>query len=230
MRDKDFMPGADKGKPATFTGDKKAKMAAKSNTKWVRLATVLAYVLSVSLAAIILAVYYSLIWKPVKSTVSNNPQSSKASRLQEDMSVTASTLLSQQLSAQAVQSEPWRARAGQQDEALALTTARNPSTSSTKSHNKLAGSIQLPAQLETATQSQTDVSHSLQDSTRAKSLQQVAVHSQGLTQAQPMTKGSPKMSEHLQSFTESVPLKRAESKNGTERMKEEQTLTAPTRQ
>ncbi|XP_048455729.1 putative transmembrane protein INAFM2 [Rhincodon typus] len=56
----------DKGKPATFTGDKKAKTAAKGNTKWVRLATVLAYVLSVSLAAIILAVYYSLIWKPVR--------------------------------------------------------------------------------------------------------------------------------------------------------------------
>ncbi|XP_072896533.1 uncharacterized protein [Hemitrygon akajei] len=65
MRDKDFKPGGDKGKPATFTGDK-AKMAAKSDKKWVRLATVLAYVLSVSLAAIILAVYYSLIWKPVK--------------------------------------------------------------------------------------------------------------------------------------------------------------------
>uniref|UniRef100_A0A4W3KDL8 InaF motif containing 2 n=1 Tax=Callorhinchus milii TaxID=7868 RepID=A0A4W3KDL8_CALMI len=68
MRDKDFIPGADKGKPATFTGDKKAKMAAKTNKKWVRLATVLAYVLSVSLAAVILAVYYSLIWKPVRSS------------------------------------------------------------------------------------------------------------------------------------------------------------------
>uniref|UniRef100_A0A8C3HJ69 InaF motif containing 2 n=1 Tax=Chrysemys picta bellii TaxID=8478 RepID=A0A8C3HJ69_CHRPI len=34
--------------------------------KWVRLATVLAYVLSVSLAAIVLAVYYSLIWQPVR--------------------------------------------------------------------------------------------------------------------------------------------------------------------
>uniref|UniRef100_A0A3Q2PRG8 InaF motif containing 2 n=1 Tax=Fundulus heteroclitus TaxID=8078 RepID=A0A3Q2PRG8_FUNHE len=51
-------------KPATYTGDKKAKMAAKTNKKWVRLATVFAYVLSVSLAAIILAIYYSLIWKP----------------------------------------------------------------------------------------------------------------------------------------------------------------------
>ncbi|XP_059578980.1 putative transmembrane protein INAFM2 [Alligator mississippiensis] len=58
---------AERGKPATYTGDKKARMAAKTNKKWVRLATVLAYVLSVSLAAIVLAVYYSLIWQPVRS-------------------------------------------------------------------------------------------------------------------------------------------------------------------
>ncbi|XP_028820994.1 putative transmembrane protein INAFM2 [Denticeps clupeoides] len=43
-------------------------MAAKTNKKWVRLATVFAYVLSVSLAAIILAVYYSLIWKPTSAS------------------------------------------------------------------------------------------------------------------------------------------------------------------
>ncbi|XP_077996375.1 putative transmembrane protein INAFM2 [Glandiceps talaboti] len=35
----------------------------KTNKKWVRLATVFAYVLSVSLAAIILAIYYSFFWK-----------------------------------------------------------------------------------------------------------------------------------------------------------------------
>lgn len=61
------MPNMERGKPATYTGDKKAKMAAKTNKKWVRLATVFAYVLSVSLAAIILAIYYSLIWKPTSS-------------------------------------------------------------------------------------------------------------------------------------------------------------------
>lgn len=64
MRERDYMPNMERGKPATYTGDKKAKMAAKTNKKWVRLATVFAYVLSVSLAAIILAIYYSLIWKP----------------------------------------------------------------------------------------------------------------------------------------------------------------------
>lgn len=64
------MPNIERGKPATYTGDKKAKMAAKTNKKWVRLATVFAYVLSVSLAAIILAIYYSLIWKPTSASVS----------------------------------------------------------------------------------------------------------------------------------------------------------------
>ncbi|XP_037652085.1 A-agglutinin anchorage subunit [Sebastes umbrosus] len=68
MRERDFMPNMERGKPATYTGDKKAKMAAKTNKKWVRLATVFAYVLSVSLAAIILAIYYSLIWKPTSSS------------------------------------------------------------------------------------------------------------------------------------------------------------------
>ncbi|CAL8294909.1 unnamed protein product [Arctogadus glacialis] len=70
MRERDFMPNMERGKPATYTGDKKAKMAAKTNKKWVRLATVFAYVLSVSLAAIILAIYYSLIWKPTSSSSS----------------------------------------------------------------------------------------------------------------------------------------------------------------
>lgn len=68
------MPNMERGKPATYTGDKKAKMAAKTNKKWVRLATVFAYVLSVSLAAIILAIYYSLIWKPAGgSNGANSP-------------------------------------------------------------------------------------------------------------------------------------------------------------
>lgn len=66
------MPNMERGKPATYTGDKKAKMAAKTNKKWVRLATVFAYVLSVSLAAIILAIYYSLIWSPKSSSTSTD--------------------------------------------------------------------------------------------------------------------------------------------------------------
>lgn len=61
----------------TFSADKnKTKMAAKTNKKWVRLATVLAYVLAVSLAAIVLAVYYSLIWDPKLKTSTIAPTTS----------------------------------------------------------------------------------------------------------------------------------------------------------
>nr|XP_029544581.1 uncharacterized protein LOC115146656 [Oncorhynchus nerka] len=91
MRERDFMPNTERGKPATYTGDKKAKMAAKTNKKWVRLATVFAYVLSVSLAAIILAIYYSLIWKPTSA-------SSPAGKLGLPDEVTASANISTNIS------------------------------------------------------------------------------------------------------------------------------------
>ena len=55
------------GKRPSFTGDRsKAKMASKSNKKCVRLATVFAYVVAVSLVAVGLAIYYSLMWTPGK--------------------------------------------------------------------------------------------------------------------------------------------------------------------
>ena len=63
-------------KGPTFSADKNKKMAAKTNKKWVRLATVLAYVLAVSLAAIVLAIYYSLIWEPKLKTTTISPASS----------------------------------------------------------------------------------------------------------------------------------------------------------
>lgn len=85
MRERDFMPNMERGKPATYTGDKKAKMAAKTNKKWVRLATVFAYVLSVSLAAIILAIYYSLIWKP---TSTPNPVTTAAPEVTASPNIT----------------------------------------------------------------------------------------------------------------------------------------------
>jgi len=54
-------------KRPSYTGDRsKAKMASKSNKKCVRLATVFAYVLAVSLVAVGLAIYYSLMWTPGK--------------------------------------------------------------------------------------------------------------------------------------------------------------------
>lgn len=57
-------------KGAAFAPEKtnKSKMASKTNKKWVRLATVLAYVLAVSLAAIVLAIYYSFLWDPQLKT------------------------------------------------------------------------------------------------------------------------------------------------------------------
>ncbi|XP_018414772.1 PREDICTED: putative transmembrane protein INAFM2 [Nanorana parkeri] len=92
MKDKDFVTNMERGRPPTYTGDKKAKMAAKTNQKWVRLATVFAYVLSVSLAAILLAVYYSLIWKPVRT--SGGPANSSPS---PDYFTTFSSNLTQSL-------------------------------------------------------------------------------------------------------------------------------------
>ncbi|OCT67973.1 hypothetical protein XELAEV_18039269mg [Xenopus laevis] len=44
--------------------DRKGKASGVNNKQWVRLATVVAYFLCVSLAAVILAVYYGLIWVP----------------------------------------------------------------------------------------------------------------------------------------------------------------------
>ncbi|OCT66240.1 hypothetical protein XELAEV_18042498mg [Xenopus laevis] len=44
--------------------DRKGKTSWVNNKQWVRLATVVAYFLCVSLAAVILAVYYGLIWVP----------------------------------------------------------------------------------------------------------------------------------------------------------------------
>ncbi|XP_076463895.1 uncharacterized protein LOC143296035 [Babylonia areolata] len=51
----------------------KGKMASKSSKKWKRLGTVLVYVFAVSLAAIVLAVYYSLVWEPELSKPPTTP-------------------------------------------------------------------------------------------------------------------------------------------------------------
>lgn len=62
----------------------KSKKQNKTNKKWIRLATVLVYVMSVSLAAIVLAIYYSTIWKPkvevlTTTTSTASPSSSPTS-------------------------------------------------------------------------------------------------------------------------------------------------------
>ncbi|KAL8602677.1 putative transmembrane protein inafm2 [Nucella lapillus] len=74
---------------AAFSSEKsKTKMAAKTNKKWVRLATVLAYVLSVSLAAIVLATYYSLIWEPEL----NNPSTTTTTSSGEGLMTSVPTV------------------------------------------------------------------------------------------------------------------------------------------
>lgn len=79
-------------KGPTYTGNKSkaSKMASKSNKKWVRLATVLAYVLSVSLAAIVLAIYYSLMWNPkIKENTSTTATSSPTVTTPENVTASA---------------------------------------------------------------------------------------------------------------------------------------------
>ncbi|CAN0251444.1 unnamed protein product [Lampetra fluviatilis] len=51
------------------------RMANHGKEKWIRLLTVFGYVLSVSLAAMFLAIYYTLIWKPVPNTINTNATS-----------------------------------------------------------------------------------------------------------------------------------------------------------
>ena len=46
------------------TQNKPKKVTSNANRKCIRLATVFAYIVSVSLAAVVLAVYYSLVWSP----------------------------------------------------------------------------------------------------------------------------------------------------------------------
>ncbi|XP_074662390.1 putative transmembrane protein INAFM2 [Tubulanus polymorphus] len=72
MRDENSTPHF---KPPKAFADDKPKLQknkGNSNKKWVRLATVFAYVLSVSLAATVLAIYYSLFWNPQLLSAGNS--------------------------------------------------------------------------------------------------------------------------------------------------------------
>ncbi|KAI8486684.1 PREDICTED: uncharacterized protein LOC109472152 [Branchiostoma belcheri] len=60
---------ADNNASAAGSG-RKEKIASKTNKKWMRLATVFAYVFFVSLAAIILAIYYSFFWVGTPQSIS----------------------------------------------------------------------------------------------------------------------------------------------------------------
>ena len=68
-RSSSYMPAAGSGTKTTSAGTTSCSCAGGSssksnNKKWIRLATVFAYVVAVSLAAVALAIYYSLMWNP----------------------------------------------------------------------------------------------------------------------------------------------------------------------
>uniref|UniRef100_A0A8C4WUS3 InaF motif containing 2 n=1 Tax=Eptatretus burgeri TaxID=7764 RepID=A0A8C4WUS3_EPTBU len=101
------------GKAPTYTGDKKARLAAKTNKKWVRLATVFAYILSVSLAAIVLAVYYCVFWQPVglpANSPSSTPVTPPGSAAPMSSEVQLSGLVSRVEDVQLVASQPHNGR------------------------------------------------------------------------------------------------------------------------
>jgi len=82
-----FRSNASVNKGPPFSGGEKSsvktatKMASKSHKKWIRLATVVAYVLAVSLAAIVLAIYYSLMWNPRSLPATVAPSSGSGAAL-----------------------------------------------------------------------------------------------------------------------------------------------------
>uniref|UniRef100_A0A1I7TS82 Transmembrane protein n=1 Tax=Caenorhabditis tropicalis TaxID=1561998 RepID=A0A1I7TS82_9PELO len=53
-----------RSKQPIYSSDKRAKFTQKSSHKWIKFITVLGYILSVSLPAISLSVYYIYIWDP----------------------------------------------------------------------------------------------------------------------------------------------------------------------
>lgn len=64
-----------------YPGKEDLEYEAKTTSKLVRVLTVLAYLLSVSLAAILLSIYYICVWKSpelpaINSSASNEPQKS----------------------------------------------------------------------------------------------------------------------------------------------------------
>ncbi|XP_055347160.1 uncharacterized protein LOC129594486 isoform X2 [Paramacrobiotus metropolitanus] len=52
------------GKPPTYTLQKAARMAARVNTTWARIASVIAYLLAISAIGFVLVLYYVLFYNP----------------------------------------------------------------------------------------------------------------------------------------------------------------------
>ncbi|EFP08930.1 hypothetical protein CRE_18031 [Caenorhabditis remanei] len=87
-----------RSKQPIYSSDKRVKFTQKSGVKWVRIITVLGYILSVSLPAISLSVYYIYIWdpgyitkypaEPVNKTVLIHKSPILSQRVERDMIVT----------------------------------------------------------------------------------------------------------------------------------------------
>ncbi|GAV00167.1 hypothetical protein RvY_11054 [Ramazzottius varieornatus] len=61
------------GKAPTYTLQKAARMAARVNHRWVRIASVLAYLVAISSAGVVLALYYIFFYNPYASLQLTNP-------------------------------------------------------------------------------------------------------------------------------------------------------------
>lgn len=75
MKDSHFKGGAGIGVPMSpgLAKYQESQFEATVKTRWVRLATVVLYVIFVSLCAVVMAVYYGLYWEPTnKLQLRNN--------------------------------------------------------------------------------------------------------------------------------------------------------------
>ncbi|XP_035023573.1 uncharacterized protein LOC118116229 [Hippoglossus stenolepis] len=192
MRERDFMPNMERGKPATYTGDKKAKMAAKTNKKWVRLATVFAYVLSVSLAAIILAIYYSLIWKPTSA-------SSSAGRPGVPEEVTPSANISTNVSTSVTVSE-WNSTQTGLLLSLNHTTRQGTTAAAAAPHSRASAGFQWDDMAESVAVSPgAEIAHSQRQ--EEGGLYASSTERSGTSGRQTQSKSQPRVSQHIPTDT-----------------------------
>ena len=61
------------GKPPTYTLQKAARMAARVNKSWIRVASVIAYFLAISVVGGVLAVFYIFFYDPYKDCCVDEP-------------------------------------------------------------------------------------------------------------------------------------------------------------
>ncbi|XP_041090541.1 uncharacterized protein LOC121303809 [Polyodon spathula] len=134
-------------KGPSYPGDQKAKLSANANKKWVRLATVVAYFLCVSLAAVILVIYYGLIWEPVKRILSAGQEGS-ISTLDSDASVINNSRSAAAVSAPAAAAAAPGAYTSQHQSFKSTQNSTSTSITAINAHN--ISSAPLPARRDEA--------------------------------------------------------------------------------